>query len=456
MVSQTMYTVCKEFCDIQGETCSLTDIHLVDINQKHLRALNCSFKEDPSSFCLHYDVQQGTSLGIHEEGTAEADAQQLWRTKESQPMHNNQPRPTKSDDPNDKSRMRNSQAGKQISADKNMELVNSIGVTSETPPRESTQKQGSRRGRRQRSVNSQLQDTPNIQVVEKRTVVLRQKANDTGPGGMTNQSGYRPSKTNIKQEQVQTHRHAKVISSYSQSHKVEIGSADADVSPNTAGFIDDEWVHPTGTRVNYHGEDVHQNGTGVKSKGAIVQPKDESLKSNKKDQNGAGVTSIGEDVYTKGTEINSNYPPSKPPRKCRNKKGNPTHIPQDGNTNTEERNDSRSSETVDNCPICFDEFPIEKLKRLRCKHVFCDSCFNQAFAMKPVCPVCGEIYGVVIGTQPDGHMTWKVDNNLHLPGFKKTRGTIVIYYDFSNGEQGVSPVLTSVFDFQIYFLLVMR
>ncbi|XP_019615168.1 PREDICTED: probable E3 ubiquitin-protein ligase DTX3 [Branchiostoma belcheri] len=54
--------------------------------------------------------------------------------------------------------------------------------------------------------------------------------------------------------------------------------------------------------------------------------------------------------------------------------------------------------------------------------------------IKPVCPICGEVYGTMWGAQPEGTMEWKVDPHLPLPGYER-HGTIVVMYDFPDGIQ---------------------
>ena len=49
------------------------------------------------------------------------------------------------------------------------------------------------------------------------------------------------------------------------------------------------------------------------------------------------------------------------------------------------------------------------------------------------CPVCYQIYGVMVGDQPDGTMTHRVEKNTQCSGY--TCGTIVINYSFPSGIQ---------------------
>ncbi|KAF1391530.1 hypothetical protein PFLUV_G00043080 [Perca fluviatilis] len=84
------------------------------------------------------------------------------------------------------------------------------------------------------------------------------------------------------------------------------------------------------------------------------------------------------------------------------------------------------------CPICME--PFTKKKQLKCKHEFCEECLAQSKeAMGPTCPVCRDVFGMMEGDQPDGHMTWK-SHYSSLPGFSGC-GTITINYDISSGKQ---------------------
>ncbi|XP_073408005.1 E3 ubiquitin-protein ligase DTX3L [Dendrobates tinctorius] len=83
------------------------------------------------------------------------------------------------------------------------------------------------------------------------------------------------------------------------------------------------------------------------------------------------------------------------------------------------------------CPICLDQITNKKV--LKCKHEFCAHCLQKCQDLKPVCPVCGVPYGVVIGNQPDG--TMKVTTSgLSLPGYLGC-GTIHIQYEVPGGIQ---------------------
>ncbi|XP_051977618.1 E3 ubiquitin-protein ligase DTX3L isoform X2 [Xyrauchen texanus] len=88
------------------------------------------------------------------------------------------------------------------------------------------------------------------------------------------------------------------------------------------------------------------------------------------------------------------------------------------------------------CPIC-----LETIKKLecevlpKCKHCFCKECLKRAFQLKPACPICGEIYGDLMGTQPKGGTMTVTKDNSSLPGYE-TYGTIVIKYYIPGGLQG--------------------
>ncbi|XP_029295249.1 E3 ubiquitin-protein ligase DTX3L isoform X2 [Cottoperca gobio] len=86
------------------------------------------------------------------------------------------------------------------------------------------------------------------------------------------------------------------------------------------------------------------------------------------------------------------------------------------------------------CPICMDVIVATEKQTLRCKHSFCRNCLKKAFDYKPVCPTCGELYGTLKGTQPDGGRMTVTKNSASLPGYEK-HGTIMIHYHIPSGIQ---------------------
>ncbi|CAG2236898.1 DTX [Mytilus edulis] len=89
----------------------------------------------------------------------------------------------------------------------------------------------------------------------------------------------------------------------------------------------------------------------------------------------------------------------------------------------------------DDCAICLEELQDDTKKTLhKCKHVFCKGCIDECFRHRPVCPTCGMVYGIVIGTQPTGTMKVEHRPQLHLQGHKKP-GCWVITYTFYSGKQ---------------------
>ncbi|RVE68685.1 hypothetical protein OJAV_G00095370 [Oryzias javanicus] len=86
------------------------------------------------------------------------------------------------------------------------------------------------------------------------------------------------------------------------------------------------------------------------------------------------------------------------------------------------------------CPICMEPMASKDTKKLECKHSFCKDCLKQAFSYKPVCPVCGTLYGVLQGTQPEGGRMDYTQDPTPLPGYEKYR-TIVIHYYIPSGIQ---------------------
>ncbi|XP_061584278.1 uncharacterized protein LOC133449160 [Cololabis saira] len=84
------------------------------------------------------------------------------------------------------------------------------------------------------------------------------------------------------------------------------------------------------------------------------------------------------------------------------------------------------------CPICLDSLKMKK--QLKCKHEFCEECLKMFEKHNgPTCPVCKDVFGVMIGDQPEGTMKWKTDP-ASLPGFDNC-GTIVITYRIQSGIQ---------------------
>ncbi|TRY90027.1 hypothetical protein DNTS_018255 [Danionella cerebrum] len=90
----------------------------------------------------------------------------------------------------------------------------------------------------------------------------------------------------------------------------------------------------------------------------------------------------------------------------------------------------------DTCPICLEQIDRADSTVLpKCQHTFCKGCLKRAFDLKPACPICGEIYGSLTGTQPkNGTMTVSKDRS-SLRGYEEY-GTIAISYTIPSGRQG--------------------
>lgn len=86
------------------------------------------------------------------------------------------------------------------------------------------------------------------------------------------------------------------------------------------------------------------------------------------------------------------------------------------------------------CVICLESLDKEHKTLQKCKHKFCAPCIDRQFEHKPVCPTCGEMYGVITGNQPNGTMNVETVNT-SLPGYPKCN-TLVITYEFPDGIQG--------------------
>ncbi|XP_071082627.1 uncharacterized protein [Haliotis cracherodii] len=93
----------------------------------------------------------------------------------------------------------------------------------------------------------------------------------------------------------------------------------------------------------------------------------------------------------------------------------------------------RSTSPDDTCSICMDTITVPK--KLLCGHTFCADCIRQAFKVKPACPVCGKLYGVVKGNQPKGGKMTHTIRHDTLPGYEDARGVIAISYEFPGGIQ---------------------
>ncbi|XP_059192574.1 E3 ubiquitin-protein ligase DTX3L [Centropristis striata] len=88
----------------------------------------------------------------------------------------------------------------------------------------------------------------------------------------------------------------------------------------------------------------------------------------------------------------------------------------------------------ESCPICMEPIVTAEKETLRCKHSFCKNCLKRAFEYKPVCPTCGQLYGTLTGTQPDGGRMDVTTDSSPLPGYEKY-GTIIISYYIPSGIQ---------------------
>lgn len=98
----------------------------------------------------------------------------------------------------------------------------------------------------------------------------------------------------------------------------------------------------------------------------------------------------------------------------------------------------KRGEEQETCPICLDFLKMPNMKTLpSCHHSFCKDCLKMAFVSKPVCPVCGIVYGKLKGNQPINASMDVSTMSTPLPGHEKY-GTIVIRYYVPSGIQGVS------------------
>ncbi|XP_031603841.2 uncharacterized protein LOC116326633 [Oreochromis aureus] len=102
-----------------------------------------------------------------------------------------------------------------------------------------------------------------------------------------------------------------------------------------------------------------------------------------------------------------------------------TDPPTDSGTSADDPKD-------DKCSICLDTF--QNKKQLKCKHEFCKDCLKQAQKMNgPICPICRDVFGKIMGDQPDGRISHYTSPS-SLPGYLDC-STIVISYDIPSGIQ---------------------
>lgn len=100
--------------------------------------------------------------------------------------------------------------------------------------------------------------------------------------------------------------------------------------------------------------------------------------------------------------------------------------------------DTKADDKNHNCVICLETLDKNHKTLQKCNHKFCTPCIDKQFTHKPVCPTCGEVYGVVTGTQPKGTMTVQTINQ-SCPGYEEYK-THMIEYQFPQGIQGVSTI----------------
>ena len=101
------------------------------------------------------------------------------------------------------------------------------------------------------------------------------------------------------------------------------------------------------------------------------------------------------------------------------------------------KNPIASSDAGDTCIICMDV--MENPKTLeKCGHAFCTDCIDECFKRsKPACPVCGVMYGKIMGIQPKSGKMTTICEREPLPGYEEC-GTIIVRYNFPDGKQTVS------------------
>ncbi|KPP66342.1 hypothetical protein Z043_115162, partial [Scleropages formosus] len=112
-------------------------------------------------------------------------------------------------------------------------------------------------------------------------------------------------------------------------------------------------------------------------------------------------------------------------------------------------------EEGESCPICLDVMKKTEMKTLaRCQHSFCEDCLKKAFSSKPICPVCGVVYGELEGTQPQNGTMEVSTSKAPLPGYP-TYGSIIIRYQIPNSPEGrkVAKLLKRAFQQRLIFTI---
>jgi deltex-like protein len=107
-------------------------------------------------------------------------------------------------------------------------------------------------------------------------------------------------------------------------------------------------------------------------------------------------------------------------------------------SNDNAKPNAQNNNKTEKCTICLEELQsISSIKVLnKCGHSFCTECIDEYFAkVKKSCPVCNTIYGLSMGTQPDGTMRWETINQI-VPGFNTN--AIQITYRIPGGIQGTN------------------
>lgn len=93
----------------------------------------------------------------------------------------------------------------------------------------------------------------------------------------------------------------------------------------------------------------------------------------------------------------------------------------------------------ENCPICLDSLKDDDQRVVHLSkcgtHYFHQDCIMHCFRDNFLqCPICSQVYGVRVGTQPPGEMLVERDS-ASVRGHEEY-GTIIIEYSFNHGTQG--------------------
>jgi deltex-like protein len=139
------------------------------------------------------------------------------------------------------------------------------------------------------------------------------------------------------------------------------------------------------------------------------------------------------------TEQQSNHPQAKPTQDSKEWEDQSWSTVETA-TREERKAGNLQPNEQEKCIICLTDFsPADEgeiVKLRKCKgHFFHKSCISRAFSSEESvkCPVCGQIYGDLTGSMPDGTLQISLDPRVHCDGYLHC-GTWVLLYTFPGGN----------------------